>query len=183
MCGIFSKKFRSIRMPRAHRYLDFPQIDCKKRYNHCKAFTLIEILIVLSIIGTLLGLGIPNIINLLNKAKISQACSDIAITGQKIGDYLIDYGTLPEALNELERVNLVDPWGNSYQYLVILGKKKSEIQGKWRKDRFLVPINSDFDLYSMGKDGESRSPLTAKPSWDDIVRANDGDYVGLASKY
>jgi len=52
-----------------------------------------------------------------------------------------------------------------------------------RKDRFLVPINSDFDLYSMGKDRDTVAPLTAKVSQDDIVRANDGAFVGLASEF
>lgn len=49
-----------------------------------------------------------------------------------------------------------------------------------RKDRFLHPINSDYDLYSMGKDGESMEPLTAQKSHDDVIRANDGGFVGLA---
>jgi general secretion pathway protein G len=52
-----------------------------------------------------------------------------------------------------------------------------------RKDRFLVPINSDYDLYSMGKDGKSSSPLTSKNGRDDIIRANDGAFIGLASDY
>ena len=52
-----------------------------------------------------------------------------------------------------------------------------------RKNRFMVPINSDYDLYSMGKDGQSVSPLTAKASRDDIIRANDGQFIGLASNY
>jgi general secretion pathway protein G len=55
--------------------------------------------------------------------------------------------------------------------------------GQARKDRFLVPINSDFDLYSMGKDGRSVGPLTAQQSHDDIIRANDGGYYGLASNF
>jgi len=55
--------------------------------------------------------------------------------------------------------------------------------GHARKDRFLVPINSDFDLYSMGKDGQSVGPLTAQKSHDDIIRANDGGYYGLASNF
>ena len=55
--------------------------------------------------------------------------------------------------------------------------------GGARKDRFLVPINSDFDLYSMGVDGESVGPLTAIKSHDDIIRANDGGYYGLASNF
>lgn len=54
---------------------------------------------------------------------------------------------------------------------------------KPRKDRFLVPINSDYDLYSKGRDGESVAPLTAQKSHDDVVRANDGAFVGLAVNF
>jgi general secretion pathway protein G len=49
-----------------------------------------------------------------------------------------------------------------------------------RKDKQLQPINTDYDLYSVGKDGDSVAPLTAKKSLDDIVRAGEGAYVGLA---
>ena len=55
--------------------------------------------------------------------------------------------------------------------------------GQPRKDHFLHPINSDFDLYSMGKDGDSVAPLTAQKSRDDIIRANDGGYYGVASNF
>lgn len=55
--------------------------------------------------------------------------------------------------------------------------------GGARKDRFLVPINSDFDLYSMGKDGQSVGPLTAQKSHDDVIRANDGEFYGLAANF
>ena len=54
---------------------------------------------------------------------------------------------------------------------------------KRRKDRFLVPLNKEYDLYSMGKDGKSQPPLTAKESYDDIVRANNGIYIGQASQF
>jgi general secretion pathway protein G len=55
--------------------------------------------------------------------------------------------------------------------------------GKARKNQFLVPLNSDYDLYSTGQDGDSQSPLKAKVSRDDIIRANDGAYIGLAAAY
>jgi general secretion pathway protein G len=35
----------------------------------------------------------------------------------------------------------------------------------------------------MGKDGASVSPLTAKASRDDIVRANNGGFIGLAEDF
>lgn len=55
--------------------------------------------------------------------------------------------------------------------------------GQARKDRFLVPINSDYDLYSMGPDGKSTSALTAKISQDDIIRASDGLFIGRACDF
>jgi general secretion pathway protein G len=77
---------------------------------------------------------------------------------------------------------MTDPWGNPYQYMKIAGQDKKSV-GTLRKDRFMVPINTDFDLYSMGPDGKSASALTAKISQDDIIRANDGQYIGRASEY
>ena len=44
-------------------------------------------------------------------------------------------------------------------------------------------MNSDFDLYSVGNDGDSESPLSAKASRDDIVRANNGAFIGLGEDY
>ena len=46
-----------------------------------------------------------------------------------------------------------------------------------------MPLNSDYDLYSMGLDGESKKPLSAKVSQDDILRALDGAFVGLAEDF
>ena len=77
-------------------------------------------------------------------------------------------------------VGAKDPWGNPYQYTNIATVTGL---GKLRKDRFLVPINSDFDLFSMGPDGRFASALTAKISQDDIIRGSDGRYFGVASGY
>lgn len=54
----------------------------------------------------------------------------------------------------------------------------ADLTGRVRKDHFMVPINTDYDLYSMGPDGMSASPLTANTSRDDIIRASDGAFVG-----
>ena len=148
-----------------------------------QGFTLIELLLVIAILGTLVALAVPNFVTALNKSRNKQAISDLAVNGTKISDYLIDFGALPDTLEQAECNVLYDPWKRPYQYLMILGKKKNEVQGKWRKDKFMVPINSDFDLYSCGRDGESIAPLTAKKSRDDIIRASNGGYIGLALKF
>lgn len=46
-----------------------------------------------------------------------------------------------------------------------------------------MPLNTDFDLYSVGKDGLSKATLAPPQSHDDIIRANNGRFIGLASDY
>jgi hypothetical protein len=41
----------------------------------------------------------------------------------------------------------------------------------------------ELNLAEIGKDGKSVAPLTANPSRDDIIRANDGAFVGAVSAY
>jgi general secretion pathway protein G len=155
----------------------------RKKKGHLKAMTLIELLLAVAIVGTLMAVGVPVYTNTMYKAKVNQAISKVALMGQKIEDFVVDNGRLPIDLSEINEMGASDPWGNPYEYLRIFGLDKTTIEGKWRKDRFLIPLNTDFDLFSMGKDGVWKAPLTSQDSWDDIVRANNGGFVGLAHKY
>ena len=145
-----------------------------------RGFTLIEVLIVIAILGTLSGIAIPVYKNYIEKAKIVTAIAEISILQKEIAEYETENNVLPDTLNDIGRGNLLDPWDNPYQYLNFANVSG---MGQMRKDRFLVPLNSDYDLYSMGKDGLSVPPLTANASHDDIIRANNGTYIGIASEY
>lgn len=59
----------------------------------------------------------------------------------------------------------------------------SQGKGKQRRDRFMNPVNTDYDLYSMGPDGETSTQFTSRKGRDDIVRANNGGYYGIASEH
>jgi len=142
-------------------------------------FTLIELMIVVAIIGTLAAIATPMYINIKHKVRVTIAISDIKTIEKSLLVYYFDFDKFPSNLAAVGLNNLTDPWGNPYQYLPVEGTPK----GKLRKDHFMVPVNSDYDLYSMGPDGKSVAPFTAKSSRDDIVRANDGGFVGLVSNY
>ena len=144
-----------------------------------RGFTILELLIVVVIVGLLASMAVPVYTDLLDRARVTKAIGDISAIGQNITEFQLTNDRMPATLAELGMSAFNDPWGNPYQYLPIEGAKK----GQLRKDKFLVPINSDFDLYSMGPDGKSVSPLTAKASHDDIIRANDGGFVGVAEDF
>ena len=135
---------------------------------------------VIAIIGTLAAIGYPMYATALARAKIAKAIGDIRNLSHEIGEYQLFMGGLPLSLADIGRDAFEDPYGNPYEYLNFTTVKG---KGAFRKDRFLVPINSDYDLYSKGQDGASVPPLTAGQSRDDIIRANDGGFIGLASEY
>jgi general secretion pathway protein G len=145
-----------------------------------RGFTIVELLLGIAILGVLTGIAYPSYQQYTERVRVAQAIIDIQGISSSVEVYSRDNRDYPASLNEIGKGSMRDPWGNAYQY-TNLGAAKGH--GKARKNKNLVPINSDFDLYSMGKDGASVSPLTAKASRDDIVRANDGRFVGLASDY
>jgi general secretion pathway protein G len=142
-------------------------------------FTVVELLMSIVIVGVLAAIALPAYGRYQEKLKVRQAVQDIAWMSTTIQATWEDERSYPASL-PASLASKLDPWGNPYQYLNLQTKGST---GHARKDHSLVPINSDFDLYSMGPDGKSVSPLTAKASRDDIVRANDGKYIGPASEY
>lgn len=142
--------------------------------------TLIELLLVIAILGVLVAIALPKYNDYRERVKQDQAAQDIAALQLLIQNYRLSAGTCPAGLAAVGNAGKLDPWGRPYVYVDL-----TSIDGKGvaRKDRKLNPINSDFDLYSLGKDGMSKTQLTNKESLDDVVRASDGAYIGLAANY
>ncbi len=139
-------------------------------------------MIVVAIIGVLAGMAVPAVLHAGYHAQVVRAIRDIRTIEGEITVFELEHGQLPTDLGEINRADFKDPWGRAYQYLSFRAAGKGW-KGMARKDHSLVPLNSDYDLYSIGRDGKSASPLTAKASRDDIVRANDGGFIGLGSEY
>ncbi|MFT3787658.1 MAG: type II secretion system major pseudopilin GspG [Tepidisphaeraceae bacterium] len=118
------------------------------------AFTLIELLLVLVILGVLAALVVPKFTNRSQQARETAAKSDITTVETALKAFEIDCGRFPsseEGLGALltaptgvqgwkgpyiERGMPKDPWGNEYQY------------------KFPGTQNpSGFDLFSTGPDG------------------------------
>jgi len=146
-----------------------------------RGLTIVELMIVLGIVAVLAAIAFPKYADYRERIRVNQAKQDIAVINASIKAYMHDNKTPPDSMSGVIQPGKVDPWGNAYVYQRLEGLKG--VAGKARKNKNLVPLNSDFDLYSKGRDGESVGPLTSPVSRDDVIRANDGAFIGLASDY
>lgn len=153
-----------------------------ERTTRLRGWTLVELAVALAIVGILAAVSRSLFSGYQERARTGQAIADVQGIATRIESYRRELGGLPPTLDRAMREVPVDPWGRAYRYLAIEGAPPSAM-GQVRKDRNLVPINSDYDLYSHGPDGASRPPLAAAQSQDDIVRANDGGFIGRAADY
>lgn len=121
-------------------------------------FTLIELMLVVIIIGTLVAMVVPRFVGRGEQAKVVAARADIRsniATALKL--YELDNGNFPYTEEGLAALIVrpssasnwngpylerspIDPWGREYKY---------RYPGEYR--------TADYDLYSLGKDGVESS--------------------------
>jgi general secretion pathway protein G len=145
-----------------------------------RGVTLLELMLVVGLVGILAAIAVPAYDGYLTRANNSKAASDLRELALRITRYELDNVSLPTSLADIDANELLDPWGNPYRYLSFEGLRGL---GAVRKDGRLNPINSDYDLYSMGPDGRTATSLRSRQGSDDIVRASNGGFYGVAEEY
>lgn len=145
-----------------------------------QGFSILEVLVVIAILGILASIAFPAYENYQDGKNNTVAKADILEIQAAIDKFYIANNRFPANLKEINLEDRRDPWGNPYYYTNI---STTANKGSVRKDKNLTPVNSDYDLYSAGKNGETQLPFTAGVSHDDIVRCNNGSYIGLVIDY
>ena len=116
-----------------------------KRFAARQAFTLVELLLVVAILGTLAIIVVGNFSGQAEKTRINATRTSISSIATAIQAYEVHTGRFPDSLDELtvetesmaallEKDRLHDSWGGEFQY-----KKVSKFK---------------FEIRSAGPDGE-----------------------------
>lgn len=226
-----------------------------------RGFTLLELMIVVSILSIVATIGVPNYVSALRTARVGKSRHELVTIANAIGAYTAtNEGRLPLTLHQVGFGGKRDPWGVPYCYLnyaegsgdgldwavsaglvdpgAVRGGASSKVDtggrdapaldadylakltatfgAEWvakftateardlvtaidsggfamftgvstdttrRRDRYMFPLNTDYDLFSLGPDGRSTVSLGDSVGLDDVIRANNGGYFGPASEY
>jgi general secretion pathway protein G len=90
-------------------------------------------------------------------------------------------GTLASALgSQLSNADLTDLARSLGSHSMFAG---IAVDSTRRRDKYLFPLNTDYDLFSLGPDGLTATALNNPQSLDDVIRANNGGFFGVASDY
>jgi len=147
-----------------------------------RGFTFVEIVIVVAILAIVAAAAVPLYEGYVNEARIAKSIQDMRQMALILDDRYQE-GAPPPTLASVGLDNMTDPWGAPYRYLWLRGNPAPGLNGRRRRDRSMNPVNSDYDLYSIGMDGATVSQFAGGPARDDVVRANDGDFFGLAGDH
>lgn len=141
----------------------------------------LELTMTLALLGALGSFTVPALDGYTERARINRAIGEISRISIEINRWKInaDSDSFPESLEAAGISVGTDPWGNAYTYVRIDCCDADQ----QRKDANLHQLNTDFDLFSNGPDGLSENQLNNVNAHDDIVRADNGAFVGKAENY
>ncbi len=92
-----------------------------------EGFTLLELMIVITIIAILGGFAVSKFTGILDKTKITAAKTDLGTFETALDAYYLNHNTYPTTEEGLQKLSsdgllknkkdtLMDPWNNPYQY-------------------------------------------------------------------
>ena len=126
----------------------------RDRSNHAqrhalKGFTLLEVIIAVTIVALLSMLIVPNVMSLLGNAKQNKAKADVNTLSQQVRTYMVQNG-MDRVGDDFELSKLCD--GDDALIMNV-----NQLMDPWKHQYVLVyppTFNKDFDVVSYGADGQ-----------------------------
>ena len=119
-----------------------------------QAFTLIELLIVVAILGILVGLVGPAVMEQFGGAQRKLTCTQMAQIGEAIDTFQLDNGVVPSTDEGLQAL-VSNPDADKYpNYNGPYFRKGKMPKDSWKRPFEYTSSGSNFEIISFGADGK-----------------------------
>ncbi len=116
-----------------------------------KAFSLLELLVVILILGLLAAFVVPNLIGAGEKAKRDLVCSQMSSLGQALKMFKLDNGMYPSTEEGLQAL-LQNPDADKYPNYSTNPYLEKLPKDSWKTPFVYVQDGTKFELISLGAD-------------------------------
>ena len=115
------------------------------------AFTLLELLVVILILGLLAGTVVPKIIGSATKAKVDLVCTNMAGAAQAVKMFKVDNGMYPETEEGFEALQ-TNPDPDKYSNYASTAYLEHLPTDSWGSKMIYIKVGNGFDIISYGAD-------------------------------
>jgi prepilin-type N-terminal cleavage/methylation domain-containing protein len=136
-----------------------------------RAFTLIELLIVVAIIAILAAIAVPNFLEAQVRAKVARARTDMRTMATGLESYAVDYNSYPDIFTRMNRLTTPVSYLSSVPRDPFRVQQPTDNSRFWRQGYYrygAMPINnpSRFALASVGPDTDIDTYVDLTPDTD-----------------
>ncbi|MDR0408461.1 MAG: type II secretion system major pseudopilin GspG [Campylobacteraceae bacterium] len=118
-----------------------------------KAFTLMELMVVIMILGLLTAIVVPNLVGQSERARRDLVCIQMKTIGESLNMFRADFGNYPQLEEGIDAL-IKNPDSSKYKNYPNGGylSAKSTPKDSWGTEYIYVVDNGNFDIISLGRD-------------------------------
>ncbi len=140
-------------------------------------YSLLELLFSFVVLAAILAIMVPTYYRFIGSSRVSATISELNGLQTEVVAFNLSEERYPDNLAETDTEITTDRFGNPYRYY------RHDSGFGLEREIFGLPLNDDFDVYSMGPDGLTAQQIDDPDSLDDILRASNGRFFGLAEQF
>jgi type II secretion system protein G len=153
--------------------------------RNSKGFTLIELLIVVAIIGIIVAIAIPNLLNAIQRAKQKRSMADMRSAGTAAEAYAVDFNHYPAAAGYSLPSGLTTPTAtfgapgaNFNKVVAPTYIRLLPITDGWQSYFLYGTVQTAYVIMSNGKNGASDALVGGETSnFNDDIYFTNGQFV------